>query len=344
MLFGAMSCECFHCVDVRNVNGSAQLEEYMEGLAGTICPLCGTRTETFYLVTDADDMRAVRDGGGTWNKNAATTEGFSGFGTAAHAASGSSPAADKLRGGLSAEAQRRRKQMCQAVTDLQRAGLSLSVGVEAKKAGDTRKARHALEICVSTGEPESFRAAYHLGEMAERAGDLAEAIAWYCKAAGEPSDQDFKAAAFLALGMALRSQGDLRAAVRAFQDGADCGPTPIRGMAAFRVGDVLYELGDIEKSQEAYEFTVALRDPLGSPDAAVNLGAYEEEAGNWARARDLWEYAFNNGADKVRDFAAFNLGRYWDHERKRRRARKYYAIAERSGDAVIAARARAAMR
>ncbi|WP_410575499.1 tetratricopeptide repeat protein [Amycolatopsis sp. cmx-4-61] len=341
MMVGAISVECFHCVDFRVVNSTKATGEYLKSVAGTICPLCGTRTETFMLVVDSEDYRKIGDGVGTWNRGEEPAAGFSGFTDRADSGPrGTSAAAERLRGQLREQADRRRKATCQAITDFAAAGVALSVGREAKAAGQLAEARRAFEACAGTGKPEAFAAGFHLGELAEADRDLAAAARWYRLAAGT-ADASLRAAATLYLGTVLRTSGDLDGATAAFQRCVDCGVAPMQGMAAFRLGAARHDRNDREGAREAYEFTLDLDDELSSPDAAMNLGALEEENGDWNRARSLWEYAHERGQAETSLLAAFNLGRYWQHQGNNRKARKFFKVAVRSEDPSVAARAKA---
>lgn len=54
----------------------------------------------------------------------------------------------------------------------------------------------------------------------------------------------------------------------------------LRALAAFRLGRSRQDRDDRTGARDAYEHVIALRNALIPPDAALNLGALEEEAGN----------------------------------------------------------------
>lgn len=341
MLLGAMSCECFHCVDYRVVHSSNQTAEFLKSISGTVCPLCGLRAEEFWLVADSADIKKVRDGTGTWNLADDPTGEFARFGVRSDSSPrGSSAAADRLRGQLSASTDRRRKEMCQTITDVSKANVAMIVGLKAREAGQLGKARKAFEVCAGTGKAESFQAAYHLGDLDAAERNHSSAARWYERAAETP-DANLRAVASVFLGVAYWKTGQLDAAERVFQRCADSGVSPAQGIAAHKLGVLRSEQNDRIGARAAYEFAVGLRDRLSSPDAALNLGAMEEDDGNWDRARDLWDYAHKSGPAETSRLAAFNLGRYWDHRGKDRKARTCYEIAQHCDDLSFASRARA---
>lgn len=334
-----MSCECFHCVDLREVHSTNQTREFLNSISGTVCPLCGVRAKEFYLVADSEEFEKRRNGTDIWNWGDEPTAGFARFGVQSDAPSrGSSAAADRLRGQLSNAANRRKKTMCQEITDFAQADIALKVGRKARDAGQLDRAKKAFEVCAGSGKPEGFQAAFHLGELAEVERNRSSAVRWYRQAAETP-EVTLRAVASLHLGIACWETGQLDAAARAFQRCVDCGPNPVQAMATVRLGDVRYEQDDRAGAREAYEFAVGLQDRLGSPEAAVNLGALEQEDGHWDRAKDLWDYAHESGDAETSRVAAFNLGRFWEHCGKNRQARKFYELARYSEDPDIVARA-----
>ncbi|MCP2203975.1 hypothetical protein LX90_007704 [Lentzea flava] len=334
-----MSCECFHCVAYRVVHNESQSRDFILSVAGTTCPLCGVRTEEFYLVADTVDIQHVESGTGTWNLATGPDGGYAGFGGKQENASrGTSSAAQRLRRQLAEQADQEKQRMCRLITDSAQAGVAFTVGDKAEQDGRLDQARRAFEVCAGTGGRESFQAALRLGQLWESEQDHRSAARWYRQAADAP-DAELRAAANLLLGSARQKIGEVDAAERAYQRAVDCGTGSLQALAALRVGMSRHDRGDRTGARDAYERVIALEDEVASPDAALNLGALEEEAGNWERARELWDYAHSCGALETSRLAAFNLGRYWAHRGKRRRARKFYRIAEHSENPEIAVRA-----
>lgn len=344
MLLGAMSFDCFHCVDYRAVNSSSEMSEYLGGILGMTCPLCGVRVKKFRFVTDTEDLKELRDGTGLWNKPAVPSPGFQRFRDVSHSPSdGFSVVAEKLRRELSAGHEKQRKAILWSVTEVVQADFALTVGLEARQAKDVAAAREAFHVCARTGKPVAARAAFFLGQLDEQEGKTKTAASWYQKAT-KSADTDFKALAYLHLGIVLHRGDDLPGASQAYRRCVDCGIAPMRGMAAYRLGTVLYDQRKLPEARDAYEFAVGLNDPHGSPEAALNLGALEEDDGNYVRATTLAEYAFQHGDESTRALAAFNLARSWEYRRRPGKARKYYKIAQNSDNPDIADRARAALR
>jgi tetratricopeptide (TPR) repeat protein len=318
-----------------------ELGDFMKSIKGTVCPFCRVEAQTFWLVMDSADVNAIRTG--KLPASAPPGAGFEMFGTPSTAGSRrSSAAAEILRAQVSASADRQRRETLERITDLVRAEFAFKGGQQALEAGDRAKAIAAFTICAGTGKPEAHRAAFQLGELAKERGQSAAAIKWYRQAA-ESDEPEVRAIGFLYLGIALRQASRQEEALAAFRSAVACGPTPVHGLAAHRVGQVLEDLGRRSEAKAAYDFAVSLK-ALGSADAALNLGALEDEDGNWERARKFAEYAYKSDEQHLKQNAAFNLARYWEQRRRRSKARKYYEIAARGDDGVLAARAEAILR
>lgn len=338
MFVGAISEDCFHCVEYREVPGRDQMSALLKGLSGTACLLCGVRTKTYKLLVDAADVARARAGGSVYTAEPA--DGFGRFnqrrGTGA---GGSSKAAEQLRGQLSGRADSQRRAVLERMSERYRADFSLEGGREALAAGDKAKATKAFTICAGTGKPAAYRAAIQLGDLAAADGRGPAAIKWYrqATAAAEP---EVKAAAHLYLGIALRKANRLAEAYDALRPATVDGPVVIRGLANCRAGQTLEDLGRRHEAKVAYRQALSLG-THGSAEAAVNLGAFAEEDGDWAQARKFAEYALKSDESGPAQSAAFNLARYWEHRRRGRKARKYYEIAARGDNKGLAMRARA---
>jgi tetratricopeptide (TPR) repeat protein len=220
-----------------------------------------------------------------------------------------------------------------------RADFSFEGGREALAAGDKAKATAAFTICAGTRKPVAYQAAIQLGDLAAADGRGVAAIKWYRQATAA-AEAEVKAAAHLYLGIALRKANRLAEAYDALRPATVDGPVAIRGLAACRAGQTLEDLGRREEAKAAYHQALSLA-THGSAEAAVNLGAFAEEDGDWARARKFAEYAFKSGEPGPVQSAAFNLARYWEHRRRGRKARKYYEIAARGDNQGLAMRAKA---
>lgn len=343
MLYGALSHDCFHCVDYRYVHGPAEAREFITGVAGTVCAICSTRTETFEVLIDRQEYEDWREDRGTWDKAVPPGTGFAGFAKATGSpVPGTSPAAEALRGELTRAAAAKRRAVLEKLTERVQADVCLAAGVKAWQAGQTDEARRALKVCARTGKPQAKRAAFLLGDIARKTGDRQTAARRYAEAASS-GDPEVRAPALLMLGECRELTGDLAGSIEAYRACVTAGPSVSQGLSAFRLGTVLTSRGDITGAQSAYETAYALRDPLSSPQAALNLGALDEDLGRWREATGCWEYAFSAGDGEVRALAAFNLARAWERRKRWRKARRFYEIALGATDRDIAARARAAL-
>ncbi len=307
MNYSALSLDCFHCVQVRPVNGRAEAEAFMSGIRGLACPLCGVRCQTFLLLLDRQDVENRLADADGWGRDSGPLPGFARFATTAETTPGGSAAAERLRGQVSAAAAERRRRICQAVTDLVQAEVSYSVGRQAWTEGRLDDARRALTVCAATDSPEASQAAIILGGIDLLAGRREAAASWYRRVTADV-DPEVRASGFYLLGGALDDGADTRAAESALQAALDCGDTPIAGRAAIYLGVLVHE-----------------------------------RTGDWDPAVRLWEYAYAKGPEEARLVAAFHLGRAWTARGRRRKARRFFAIATASTEPGIAAGARAAL-
>lgn len=338
MLVGAMSEDCYHCVAFREMAGREELGDFMKSVKGTVCPFCRVKTQTFWLVMDSADVNAIRSG--NVPASGAAGAGFERFGTPSPAGRRhSSAAAGILRAQVSGAADRQRRATLERISDRYRAEFAFKGGEQALEAGDRAKAIAAFTICAGTAKPEAHRAAFRLGDLATEDGRNADALKWYRRTA-ESDEPEIRAIGYLYLGIALRRTSRWDDALAAFQSAVACGPTTAHGLAAYRVGQVLEDLGRRAEAKDAYDVAVGLKAP-GSAEAALALGALEDEDGNWEAARKFAEYAYKSDEEHVKQTAAFNLARYWEQRRRRSKARKYYEIAARGADRGLAARAAA---
>ncbi|MFI7066392.1 tetratricopeptide repeat protein [Kribbella sp. NPDC050124] len=341
MLVGAMSEDCYHCVAYRDMASRDELGDFMKSVKGSVCPFCRVRTQSFWLVMDSADVNAIRSGNLPASDPAGV--GFERFGTPSPAAAGQSSAAAKiLRAQVSGAAERQRLAMLEKIGDLYRAEFAFRGGEEALEAGDRAKAITAFTICAGTGKPEAHRAAFRLGDLATEDGRSTDALRWYRRTA-ESDEPEIRAVGFLYLGIALHRTSQWEDALAAFRSAVACGPTTAHGLAAHRIGQVLADLGRRSEAKAAYGVAVGLEAP-GSAEAALALGALEDEDGNWDAARKFAEYAYKSNEEHVKQTAAFNLARYWEQRGRRSKARKYYEIAARGADSGLAARAAAIVR
>jgi tetratricopeptide (TPR) repeat protein len=338
MLHGAFSLDCFHCVDVRTVNRTSELRTFLQGVPGSICPLCRTPCTTWLMVCDQqefDDRMAEADG---WIVDGDET----GPTTPTGPPPGASPAAKALRAQVSAAAAERHRRLCRSATDVLQAGTTFDVGQQAWKEGRIDDARRALTVCAGTRSDEASRAALILGDMADKAKKPAEAARWFEKATAAADVEVRSAAHFLLAAMQERS-GDRRAAERHYQQCLDAGRSQQSGKASRHLGDLRIERGDLAGAIDAYRPGLDAGDPETAARIAVNLAWVYEETGDWPAAVGLWELAYRRSAGEARLVAAFNLGRVWDRRHVRPRARHYYRIALAAKEPGVADRARAAL-
>jgi tetratricopeptide (TPR) repeat protein len=125
-------------------------------------------------------------------------------------------------------------------------------------------------------------------------------------------------------------QGEQRLAEAAFRRGTElAGVDPrISSVLAGQLGYVRKELGDAAGARTALESAMSFGFPESAAKAALNLGTVEDEAGNHAEARSLWEYAYRTAVDDVvRSYAVYNLGWHWEQAGDPAKARRYYKLA-----------------
>ncbi|EID52326.1 tetratricopeptide repeat protein [Saccharomonospora xinjiangensis] len=341
MIFGALSTNCFHCVDFDVLNGPTELAQFARGVSGMTCPLCGEKVEGYTLLADETDVPTLREG--TWNRGAAPAPGFERF-FAEHDGAYRSvhDVTEALRGQVSRSHGMSRRDRCAALTrqfNEAIAVIAFDEGRRAHERGDHTLARRAFGIAAGSNDQEvRAHAGFRLGMLDTEEGDVAAAARSY-RRASETTVREVRAAALFQVGLSLRELGDADGAQAAFKDCLACEIDFVSGMAAFQCGTLLEERRRTVEARDMYALAVDLG-LEGSTEAAINLGALEEAAGRWERARELWAYAFTSKDKRVRASAAFNLGRAWERGGRLRKAKAFYRIAARSPEKDLAERAR----
>jgi tetratricopeptide (TPR) repeat protein len=317
--FILLSSHCGHCVHIGVFLGWEQLADFTEGLEGTSCPVCGgrVRKDDILALTTSEDARNAEAGVSPWNNAAPAPEGFGGF------RGGAGP--QRFQAGAFARGLRDR------VRD----------DAQDERRDEYAKVSKAVMPLVAFGE----------GRKAYDDGDFAKAALW----CGHASDCEVENAAThalicLYLGISLGMLGEsekaepalAKAARHARQCVGDDPPEQVEAVAglSFQAGVERGEAGDDFGSRAAYRFSVDMDVPRWSARAAVNLGKLQDEDGDPAAAKDLWDYALANGEGRTKDLATYNIAWYWEEMGDRKQAVRYYRKIARGSDESLAARAR----
>ncbi|MEN3540798.1 tetratricopeptide repeat protein [Microbispora sp. ZYX-F-249] len=138
-------------------------------------------------------------------------------------------------------------------------------------------------------------------------GQLHHAVAAARKAATS-ADPDEAASAAFNLGVLLAEQGDVEGARAAYQDAIDSGHPDHAPKSAVNTGVLLKQQGDVDGARAAYQRAIDSGHPDYAPAAAVNLGNLLKQQGDVDGARAAYQRAINSGNPDQAPIAAFNLG------------------------------------
>jgi len=143
-----------------------------------------------------------------------------------------------------------------------------------------------------------------IGLTAYRAGNLATAETAWRQAIDESDSEE---AAF-GLGVLLGEQGDVEGAKAAYQRAIDSGHTAQTPLAALGLGGLLKEQGDVEGAKVAYQRAIDSGHADAAPMAALVLGLLLGEQGDVEGAKAAYQRAIDSGHDDAAPLAAFGLG------------------------------------
>ena len=116
---------------------------------------------------------------------------------------------------------------------------------------------------------------------------------FFTAVAAEKSEWAPKAA--FNLGVLLAEQGDLAGAKAAYQRAIDSGHAEWAPKAAVNLGWLLEKQGDLAGAKIAYQRAIDSGHPKWAPHAAVNLGWLLEKQGDLAGAKAAWQRAIDSG-------------------------------------------------
>ncbi|WP_027346884.1 tetratricopeptide repeat protein [Hamadaea tsunoensis] len=150
--------------------------------------------------------------------------------------------------------------------------------------------------------------AYYVGLAAYFAGQHDAARDGLRKAMAA-DDPDTTSAAAFNLGVLLVEQGDIAGARAAYRLAADSSHPEAAPMAAYNLGTLLVEQGDVTGALEAYEVAVDSDHPEIAPAAAVVLGTLLVEQGDVTGALEAYEVAINSDDPEMAPTAAVHLGK-----------------------------------
>jgi tetratricopeptide (TPR) repeat protein len=136
--------------------------------------------------------------------------------------------------------------------------------------------------------------------------DLAVAERIWRTVAGGSST--YSAEAAFNLGALLYEQGDIEGARAAYQRAIDSDHSDAAPMAATNLGIVLAEQGDIEGTRAALQQAIDSGHPDQAPKAAVNLGSLLAEQGDIEGARAAYQRAIDSGHPDYAPMAEDLLG------------------------------------
>ncbi|NUW40275.1 tetratricopeptide repeat protein [Nonomuraea rhodomycinica] len=161
-------------------------------------------------------------------------------------------------------------------------------------AGEVDEGRRAYRRVLDAGDPDlAARAVIAIGETYHDE-DEAEARSWYMRAL-DAEDGHTAAVAAMYLGALAKRARDYPEALGWYQRVIDAGD-PESGMAAAHLGELCYWLGDRDGALRHYELTLTLTDrPDLVAEAAFRLGGIRYEHGDLATARRLLERAVATG-------------------------------------------------
>jgi len=141
------------------------------------------------------------------------------------------------------------------------------------------------------------------------------------------------------LGVLLAEQGDVPGARAAYQVAIDSGDADAAPEAGVNLGALLAEQGDVEGARAVYQVTVDSGHADAAPKAAVNLGVLLAEEGDVPGARAAYQVAVDSGDAEAAPPAALGLGVLLAEEGDVPGARAAYQVAVDSGDAAAAPKA-----
>jgi Flp pilus assembly protein TadD len=134
------------------------------------------------------------------------------------------------------------------------------------------------------------------------------------------------------VGMAALANHQNTIAVMAFRKATESDQPDEASMAAYNLGVLLAELGDLDGARAAYQQAVDSGDDDAGPVAAVNLGVVLGELGDVSAAQAIFRQVIDSGHPEQAPKAAYNLGIQLDQQGDTNGARAAYQQAAEFGD------------
>jgi len=110
------------------------------------------------------------------------------------------------------------------------------------------------------------------------------------------------------LGVLLQEQGDVTGAQAAYRQAINSGHPDAAPTAAVNLGILLRLQGDVAGAQAAYQQAINSGHPDQAPRAAINLGVLLQEQGDMAGAQAAYRLVIDSGNLDTAPMAMFNLG------------------------------------
>jgi tetratricopeptide (TPR) repeat protein len=223
------------------------------------------------------------------------------------------------------------------------ASASINLGLQLFLAGDAAASRQALEFALVSGTPDATsRASLGVGLALSAEDDLRGAIDAFRRTI-ESGDHHLALTASVALAYLLMAKGERAEALAAFQEALalgeqgppaetsvsaeraaelaeleDLGIRPNEAgvtraldsvpQAAFWLGVLMSEAGDVEGASAAYRKAIASGHAEHAPKASINLAHLLFDRGEFQEGRTILERVLEDGPDDYIPRAAFNLG------------------------------------
>ena len=178
-------------------------------------------------------------------------------------------------------------------------GAALELGDLLEQRGNTEAALAAYRLAPAASPEAALRLARHF----RHAGDVRTAIAHFTEAA-RAEDPAIAGAAAQELGDVHRGEGDVEAAVDAYQRATGLVSAPGAGLA---LGELLLDKGDLTGAETALMHVVASGDPYLAPLARLRLGELFMRTDHPELAHDAFRRALDSANDEASAEAAVHL-------------------------------------
>ncbi len=160
-------------------------------------------------------------------------------------------------------------------------------------------------VIMTSADPSELIGLGYTAEVTYHRSEIA--VRAFRKATGSRRANVAVTAAFN-LGALLADQGDVPGAKTAYQKAIDSGHTDTAPKAAFNFGALLKEQGDVPGAKTTYQKAIDSGHADMAPRAAFNLGLLLKEQGDVPGAKDAYQKAIDSGHTDIAPRAAFHLG------------------------------------